>query len=273
MFLRKPFLIIPLILVAIVLAACSGTSQNLNKYYEGRTLHLNVVDIERVEELRYSTIDPEQVVRSWRLATENPDTELVLVHLKVENHSAVSAIVNIDQQAAELGDFFRGTYFPLDIPNKVVQDLRGTTTATVRMKLGQCFDPNRMVIDPETTVTWINLDPIGHYLVLDPDDERADLQNTAEIAPQGSFVHKFSSPGVLDYECSAEDMPSQEAQIVVEQFDPETEIAERSMVFLTGPFELLRGEGIDGWMVFEVPKDTKFRYFRWRASDSITINF
>jgi hypothetical protein len=31
--------------------------------------------------------------------------------------------------------------------------------------------------------------------------------------------------------------------------------------------------GIDGWMVFEAPKGTKFRDFRWRAGDSITITF
>ena len=74
----------------------------LNTYYEGRILHFNLVDIERVEVLRYSPIDPESVVRSWRLATERPDTELVLVHLKVENHNAVSVVVNIDQQAASL---------------------------------------------------------------------------------------------------------------------------------------------------------------------------
>ena len=43
--------------------------------------------------------------------------------------------------------------------------------------------------------------------------------------------------------------------------------------FISGPFELNKGTGLDGWMVFEAPKDTKFRSFRWRSSDSLTIDF
>ena len=41
--------------------------------------------------------------------------------------------------------------------------------------------------------------------------------------------------------------------------------------FLTGPFELKQGFGIDGWMVFEAPMGSKFRQLRWQAGDTVTI--
>ena len=47
----------------------------------------------------------------------------------------------------------------------------------------------------------------------------------------------------------------------------------RSVQFLEGSFELLRGHGLDGYMVFEVPAGTEFRDLRWRAGDSVTIRF
>ena len=47
--------------------------------------------------------------------------------------------------------------------------------------------------------------------------------------------------------------------------------APEGLAFLTGPFELQQGYGIDGWMVFEAPRGTKFRHIRWNAGDTITI--
>lgn len=38
-------------------------------------------------------------------------------------------------------------------------------------------------------------------------------------------------------------------------------------------FDLQKGFGIDGWMIFEVPKDTQIRELRWRAGDSLSIEF
>ena len=43
--------------------------------------------------------------------------------------------------------------------------------------------------------------------------------------------------------------------------------------FIRGPVELEKGMGIEGWMVFEAPKGTEFREFKWRAGDSLTITF
>lgn len=41
--------------------------------------------------------------------------------------------------------------------------------------------------------------------------------------------------------------------------------------FLVGDFELPQGFSIDGWMVFEAPRGTKFRHIRWQAGDTLTI--
>ena len=48
---------------------------------------------------------------------------------------------------------------------------------------------------------------------------------------------------------------------------------ENNILFLEGSFELPRGTSIDGWMVFDIPKDTKIKNLRWRAGDSITVRF
>ncbi len=54
------------------------------------------------------------------------------------------------------------------------------------------------------------------------------------------------------------------------------------MVFLWNPtfhdgtsqaIELEKGYEIDGLMIFEAPKDTKFREFRWRAGDTLSSDF
>jgi hypothetical protein len=113
--------------------------------------------------------------------------ELVLLRLKVENHTATSAIVNVDEEAAELRDFLRGTYRPLDVNERVEE-----------------------VSAPE-----------------DPSVER---------------------PIVFLWNRTVEDGTGE-------------------------AFELQKGFGVDGWMVFEAPKETKFRELRWRAGDSLTIEF
>ena len=69
---------------------------------------------------------------------------------------------------------------------------------------------------------------------------------------------------------------------MVEVGEPENPYDERSMVFLwnklspTGEgraVELRRGCGLEGWLLFEAPIDTKFREFKWVAGDSLTIDF
>ncbi len=269
----RPVVGITVVLVALALVACSGTSSSLGRYFQGRTLVVNVVTIDRLPELRYSTIDTEDVVRRYRLTPSEEDLELVLVRMKVENHTAVSAIVNIDERGAELRDFLRGTYFPVDVGARVLQDLRGEPTATVRMDQGQCFDPNRMVITRGTTVNWVNEGSVVHFVTLGQDGAAEGSGERSQISPGESFSHTFNDPGTFDYQCGAEGLPVQAAQILVQGDGEQSGGEERSMLFLVGPFELQRGTGIDGWMVFEAPKGTKFRDLRWRAGDSITITF
>ena len=256
------------VLAVLALVACSGTSSNLGKFFNGRTLTISVVTIERAPELRYATIDPEQVIRRWRLVPSRADLELVLVRMQVQNHTAVNAIVNVDQQAAELRDFLRGSYFLVDLSSRLHQDLRGQPDVTVHVREGQCFDPNRMYVTQGTTVRWSNDDTVVQYLNLDPADAE-----TQTIDPGKSFARAFDEAGVLDYECSAQDTDAQPARIEIEALGGEPPIKERSFLFINGSFELLKGTGIDGWLIFEAPEGTEFRDLRWRAGDSITITF
>jgi plastocyanin len=273
---RRVALLGALVLAAMALAACSGSSSNLGKYFQGRTLHVSVAAIDRVPELRYATVDPGKVVRHWRLTPSAEDQELVLVRLKVENHSAVSAVVNVDEQAAELRDFVRGSFFPIDLGNRLHQDLRGQPAVTVHVSQGQCFDPHRVTISQGTTVSWVNDDSVVQSLKLDlgggPGDGRGELA-PASAGPGESLSRTFDSAGIWDYTCSAPGLPDSPAQVKVEAAGKQPVVRETSRLFLDGPFELLRGTGVDGWMVFEAPKGTRFRDLRWLAGDVITITF
>ena len=53
--------------------------------------------------------------------------------------------------------------------------------------------------------------------------------------------------------------------------DDRASVAARSVEFLEGQFELLKGYGLDGYLVFEVPAGSEFQALRWRAGDSIKI--
>ena len=266
---RKRIIILAAAMVAfLALAACSDNLSNLGKYYEGRTLHVSVVKIERAPEVRYATIDPEQVIRHWRILPSAPGLELVLVRMKVENHKAINAVVDVDQRAAELRDFIQGSYFPINLSERLFQDLRNQAQVTVRMSQGQCFDPNQMYISQGTRVGWVNEDSVAHYVDLD-----GDGQNLAPVNPGETFFREFSTPGEVAYQCSADGTEGQAARVVVEADDGGKPADERSMRFIDGSFELARGMGIDGWVIFEAPEGTKFRDLRWRAGDSITITF
>ena len=183
---RRGVVLLPLILalslaLSMSFAACSDVSPAFGQYYKGRTLHLSVVKLERAPELLYLS-----GTKHYRIRASEEKLELVLLRVKVENHTATSAIVNIDSQAAELRDFFRGKYFPIN--------------------------PN----------------------------ERFEEVDTSNPADERSLVFLWNAP-----------LPDGSSQAV----------------------ELQKGHGIDGWLVFETPIDTKFREFRWWAGDSLSIEF
>ena len=186
-----------LVLVLLSFAACEDVSPALGKYYSGRTLHVSVVAMERVPELRYSVPGVDGVPAHYRIAPEEPDNELAMLRIKVENHTATSAIVSIDQSAAELRDFFHDKYFPVDVKER-----------------------------PEE---------VG--APADPGDERiarCPFQHPADLC----FLWNETVTGGE-----------------------------------TRAFELKKGFGIDGWLLFEVPQDAEIRELRWRAGDGLSIEF
>lgn len=166
------------VLLSLALGACaSDVSSNFGRYFQGRFMYVSLVSLERVPELRYSTIDPQENIKHWSVQPSDPANELILLRLKVQNHDATSATFEVDESGAELLDLAATKYFPINISDRV------------------------------------------------------------EETPEP---------------------PGREG---------------KSVVFVWGPFELEKDMGIDGWMVFEAPKDTRFREFRWRAGDSLTIRF
>ena len=171
----------------IAAVACTEVSPAIGRYYEGRTLMVSVLEEKRGSELRYAFTNADQVEQHYRITASSDDLELVMFKISVQNHRATSAIVNVDEQAAELTDYARGKYFPLNVINA---------------------------------------------------------------------AEKVSAPS----------NPSDEQSI---EF-----LWNRTLVDDTSEaFDLKQGFKIDGWMLFEVPKDLRFREFRWRAGDSLTIPF
>ena len=248
-------------------------SSMFGRFYQGRTLHVAVMEIKRAPEVRYATIDPEGVIRHYRLLPAEKDLELVLVRLKVENHTATSAIFTVDQQGAELRDFFRGTYQPLEVTEDVFQDMRGQSSATVHVKSGRCFDPKRLNITLGTAVNWVNDDEVEHFVRLGAVAGQSETTEPTSLKPGESFSFTFEEPGQWEYQCGDSELTEETAVILVEEESDKPTVDEQPIVFITGPFELQQDMGIDGWMVFEAPEGTKFRSIRWRAGDSIAIVF
>ena len=175
------------ILLLLALVACAEVSPSFGQRFRGRTLDVVILTLERVPEVRYFTTGPDQVRRHYSIGPSSDDMEMILMHLKVENHTATSAIVDIREQSAELRDFVRGRYSPIDVNQRIAE-----------------------VSAPEN-----------------PADERPLIFLWNRRLGDGS----------------------------------------------TESVELKQGFGLDGWMVFEAPRGTKFRDFRWRSGDSVTIDF
>ena len=260
-------------LLALGLAACTSEPSTFGQYFQGRTLHVSLVSLERIPELRYSTIDPNQVIRRWSLSPSAPGNELVLARLKVENHTAVSAIVNIDRSAAELRDFANASYRPVPVSETVWQDFRGESEALVRVNLGQCFDGARALIEPGTTVRWQSEAEAMQYVAFEDGSIAVGPEGRTELVPGESVSHAFSRPGNYPYVCGGAEYSEWPAEIQVASSEQPSDVAARSVLFLEGSFELQKGHGLDGYIIFEAPVGTEFRDMRWRAGDSITIRF
>ena len=270
---KRSFFWLLLMLTPFLIVACSSTSSSLGQYHKGRILLLNVLEMDRTDELRYSTIDPLNVIRKWRIKPSAEGLELLLIRFKVENHIAVKAVFVADQQAVILRGFVQDDYRPLSVTDTVYLDQRGQAEATVTLEAGECFDHSRLVVNAGTNVRWTNRGETSTAIQFGPGVLPEFGDDLVELAPGASVSHHFSQPGTFDFQCSGEGVPPQPAQLLVEGVDSVRGEKDNNILFLEGPFELLKDEAIDGWMVFEVPKDTKIRDLRWRAGDSITIRF
>ena len=200
-----------ILLVALILAGCSSQSPNIGKYYKGRILHVSVAAMERTDELRWTTSSrvPQQGASGedfFRLVPDSIENELVLLRVKVENHTATNAIVSVDHEAAQLRDFLQGRYMPVNVSQRA--EAAGI---------------------PESQEERCNV-PVN------PDDHTACVK----------FLWN--------------------AQFAETDSDGQVELVERAQ-------ELPRGFGLDGWLVFEVPKGTEMRSFRWSSGDTIIIDF
>jgi hypothetical protein len=112
---RWRLLLVPVILIILLVAACSDTSSNFPIARAGNILDITVLDLERLPELRYSNVFQGRVVNHFRVTSTQEGSELVLLRVRVGNHTAVTAIVTVDEQAAQLGDFFEGVFLPQDV--------------------------------------------------------------------------------------------------------------------------------------------------------------
>ena len=189
---RKTLFLALVSLAILALSGCSDASPAFGQFYSGRTLVISVVGIDRVSELRYTAVIEDDVPTYVRVVPSQEGLELVVVHLKVQNHTATSALLNVDRQAAELRDILSNKYFPIDV------GVQGKQVDSPPVRGGRS-------------------------------------EQVLELEPDGRFA---ATKG-----------------------------------FIRGPVELQRGMGLDGWMVFEAPPDTKFREFKWRAGDNLTITF
>ncbi|MCH7712335.1 MAG: hypothetical protein IIC99_01805 [Chloroflexi bacterium] len=108
-------IVLAMLVVAVLVAACSDTPSSFGRAFRGRSLDITVLAMDRVQELRYTNSYGAGSVDHHRLRPSEDGMELVLVRLRVANHTATSHIVDVNAQAAELQDYFQGKYLPVDV--------------------------------------------------------------------------------------------------------------------------------------------------------------
>ena len=217
--------------------------------------------------------DPAGTWRDWSITPSAEGLELVLVRARVENHTAVSAILHVDRTGAELRDVANTVYRPISIGDSAWRDFRGASEAVVRMDAGECFDGPRTLIDAGAAVRWQSEAEGVQYI----DFENAAVvgipQGRAEIAPGASVSRTIDEAGTYPYVCGSPGASEWPAELWAADPEVTYDYIKRTTAFLQGSFELLQGHGLDGFLIFEAPIGTEFRDVRWRAGDSITFGF
>jgi len=83
-------------------------------------------------------------------------------------------------------------------------DLTGKSAVVVRLKDFQ-FSPAQFVVSKGTRVTWINDDPVDHFVNSDPHPSHNNLPglNSLGLKKGESYSFAFNQPGEWAYHCSA----------------------------------------------------------------------
>lgn len=94
-------------------------------------------------------------------------------------------------------------------------DLRGQADVTVRMSQVQ-FEPAGILISPGTRVTWVNDDPVAHFVNTDPHPSHNahPALNSLELGQGDTYSFTFEEGGLYAYHCSAH-YPSMVATVLV----------------------------------------------------------
>jgi plastocyanin/methionine-rich copper-binding protein CopC len=83
-------------------------------------------------------------------------------------------------------------------------DLRGQSEVLINMSENR-FEPQDIIIDAGTTVTWINNDPLEHYINTDPHPGHNYYpdKNSSALSTGETFTIELNVPGYYPYHCSA----------------------------------------------------------------------
>ena len=96
-------------------------------------------------------------------------------------------------------------------------DQTGKPEVTIRMKDIK-FGPSLIRVSKGTHVTWINDDPIAHFVNSDPHPSHNAYPrlNSLEIAPGSNYSFTFDQPGEWAYHCSAHFPANMFAHVIVQ---------------------------------------------------------
>lgn len=95
--------------------------------------------------------------------------------------------------------------YGLTVSNRAVERDRETQEKAVVIKMeGYHFKPDKITIEPGTTVEWINTAKMSHTVT----DENA-AWDSGSLKPGEKFSHRFDQKGTFKYIC----IPHEEAQM------------------------------------------------------------
>jgi hypothetical protein len=99
-----------ILLVALgLLATACQSSPTAGKWFFGESLAINMLEMYKVKEVRYSQGEEHYLVQP-----KEPGNELVVVHLDVRNRHASRAIFTVDEDAMFLRDADYNEYKPIN---------------------------------------------------------------------------------------------------------------------------------------------------------------